>query len=382
VAKRRRTTLLALWAAAVCALLTMSAVRPTGPPAVVRAWVFGYMAFPITAALILARRPGNNVGRTLALAGLGGASTLTLAWLAWTFPDAAWAPHLEALSNVTGTVMLAAILLLLHLFPTGWPVSRGWGRVLVATLGFVGLSAAVRLVALPLELGRANPFALDVPWPETTIAVLEQAEPILILLGLATLFVRYRRAGPVVRAQLRWFMAGTVVVLVFAVAYIFLPESAFPGVLAALLAAAGLWSLPLAILVAVTRYQLYEIDRILSRTVTYSVVLALLAAVYGGSVLALQGLLNARSDLAVAAATLAAAALFTPIRQRVRTALDRRFHRSHADAQRVVRSYLRQLKQTEQLDLDVLVDDLALAARRSMHPTVVGVHLQPPARTA
>jgi hypothetical protein len=134
---------------------------------------------------------------------------------------------------------------------------------------------------------------------------------------------------------------------------------------------AGLFLIPVAIFVAVTRYRLYEIDRILSRTVTYAVVIALLAAVYFGAIAALTAFLPSDSPLAVAASTLAAAALFSPIRRRVQSWVDRHFNRSRYDAQRVMADFSDSLRMD--VDQDYLVDGWVGVVSETMYPSSAGV---------
>jgi hypothetical protein len=137
---------------------------------------------------------------------------------------------------------------------------------------------------------------------------------------------------------------------------------------------AGLLFIPVAIGIAVTRYRLYEIDRILSRTVTYAVVIVLLGAVYLAGLAALTSLLSPDSPLAVAGSTLAAAALFNPLRKRVQGWVDRHFNRSHYDAQRVIDTFSDSLR--KDIDSDHLVRGWVGVVSETMHPAATGVWIK------
>jgi len=146
---------------------------------------------------------------------------------------------------------------------------------------------------------------------------------------------------------------------------------------ASVLAATMLAGLPVAIGVAILRYRLYDIDRIVSRTVGYGVVTGLLVGVYVGLVTGVSRLTPGGSSLAVAASTLAVAALFQPVRRRVQSVVDRRFNRSRYDAARTIDAYSARLR--EQVDLDSVHRDLLAVVRGTMQPASVGLWLREPA---
>jgi hypothetical protein len=133
---------------------------------------------------------------------------------------------------------------------------------------------------------------------------------------------------------------------------------------------------PVAIGVAVLRYRLYDIDRIISRTVAYAIVTGLLVGVYGGSVLLATQVLRFRTPVAVAAATLAAAALFTPVRRRVQSRVDRQFNRARYDADQIAAAFAALLKDT--VDLGTVRDDLTGIVSRALEPTHVSVWFSRP----
>jgi hypothetical protein len=177
---------------------------------------------------------------------------------------------------------------------------------------------------------------------------------------------RFRRAGFVERQQIKWLLAAT---CVFAVAYIAGAVTAYEWVW--WIVGVAMASIPLSILLAVLRYRLYEVDRIISRTVAYLIVIALLSAVYLGGLSAMTSLLPAESPLAVASSTLAVAALFNPIRRRVQGWVDRRFNRSRYDAKKVMERFAGSLQ--GQVDGEDLVEGWVEVVSRTMQPASVAV---------
>jgi hypothetical protein len=184
----------------------------------------------------------------------------------------------------------------------------------------------------------------------------------------ATLSViaRFRNAGFVERQQIKWLLAAT---CVFAVAYIVgaISDDEWVWWVVSLAMAA----IPLAILLAVLRYRLYEIDRLISRTVAYVIVIALLGAVYLGGFAAMTSFLPAESPLAVAGSTLAVAALFNPVRRRVQEWVDRRFNRSRYDARQVMDRFAGSLQ--GQVESEGLVDGWVSVVSETMEPASVAV---------
>ncbi len=209
-----------------------------------------------------------------------------------------------------------------------------------------------------------------------------QGTIIVAILGLSLGFVvrqalSWRRATGERRQQLKWLASGATV----SIACLFLAASSSssgngPTLLDILagLAWMGVAALPVSIGVAILKYRLYEIDRIISRTLAYAIVTGLLIGVYAGLVLlATQGL-GIRGSATVAAATLVAAALFSPLRRRVQHAVDRRFNRSRYDAERTVTQFAARLQ--DAVDPDVVRADLAGAVQAALEPVHVSVWLR------
>lgn len=252
-------------------------------------------------------------------------------------------------------IMLGAIPLL---FPTGRPPSPRWNWVLWAGIPIYLLY--VTLWVLQEQFCDAQTGFCIGPNPIGVAGVTNPEEhPVLYLLlacalgALVSMVVRFRRSGGVERQQIK--------ALLFTVTFFFLAIIAVDliatGVLDLeepewfFLVWSTLWvSVPLSIALAILRYRLYEIDRIVSRTVAYALVVALLAVVFAGGILGVQTVLPASDSLAVAGSTLAVAALFNPLRKRVRALVDHKFNRSAYDAEQVVESFSARLQDSVDLD--------------------------------
>ena len=184
--------------------------------------------------------------------------------------------------------------------------------------------------------------------------------------------VSWRRAAGERRQQLSWLMAGGVAALIaFLVA---IPAGALPygvGEVVSDVLEVGIAALPVGIGVAILRYRLYEIDRIISRTLAYAIVTGLLVGVYAGLVLLATRVLSINSPVAVAVSTLAAAALFSPVRRRVQQMVDRRFNRVRYDGERTVEAFAARLK--DAVDLETVRADLADVVNRALEPAHVTV---------
>ncbi len=198
------------------------------------------------------------------------------------------------------------------------------------------------------------------------------ALPVFWVSFVARQVLSWRRATGERRQQLKWLMSGAAVT-VLALAGIFGFASS-SGPLALVLEIASFFAsfaLPVAISVGILKYRLYEIDRIISRTLAYATVTGLLLGVYAGLVLLATRVLPLSSPVAVAASTLAVAALFTPARRRVQRMVDRRFNRARYDADQTVAAFAARLK--DAVDLDSVRDDLAAVVHQALEPAHVSV---------
>jgi hypothetical protein len=224
------------------------------------------------------------------------------------------------------------------------------------------------------------PFAVLPDWPGW--AVLGELVYLGVLAALAisigTLVARFRRSRGAERAQLKWLLAAlaaTLAAVVFAFAMIFLVD--LTGTWMWIPAVLAYPTIPLSILVAIRRYHLYDIDRLVSRTIGWAIVTGVLVAVFAGLVVGLQAVLapvTNENTLAVAASTLVAFALFQPLRRRVQWAVDRRFDRARYDGQKTVDAFGERLR--DQLDLATLPVEVANVAHETVRPTTVAVWLR------
>lgn len=337
-------------------------------------WPVSWLAWSLAGWMVLIRRPGNRVGRLcLAIGATWGLAFGLQSIVLDVGPAiAAW---IELAYTLLGILPWLLIVMVLNTFPSGRYAGRP-ETVLGRAVVVVGAWALIGFLISPAPLtdtGLENPLAV----PELSIvaAITSQAGfrlvVILALVALARLIVRSRRSSGVERQQFRWLMLGGSLFLFVSTVAQFVPEDS-PADLIWFLGALGI---PVSIGVAVLRYRLYEIDRIVSRTVTYLLVVGLLASVFFAIVTTATSLLPARSDLAVAASTLAIAALFNPVRRRVQFWIDRRFNRARFDAQRVMDSFAESLR--DWVDPNKIADGWRDAVAETMQPSGVSVWIRP-----
>jgi hypothetical protein len=358
------------------------------------AMLLGFGWFAVVGGFLVARRPHYVMGWLLAAVPLLlGVLSSAHSYAAYQILEAGREPTL-ALSllawpnNWYWYLTLSIFFLYIPLiFPTGRLPSRRWR--IVAWVGSVGVVGVCSLGAISGEIGlqvsqtAAGP-AETIPNPLGVAGVVHVEQlPVMEIFGavllasmlgaLASLVVRFRGSGGVERQQIKWL----------ALAFTFLPLSLGLEMLGAQLTEqlqgigflAGLNAIPLAIGLAVLRYRLYDIDRIISRTLAYVLLTAVLAAVYVGGVLGLGAVLNAAGsgggDLVVAASTLAVAALFQPVRRRLQSLVDRRFNRARYDSEQVVGAFVQRLR--DEVRIETLTADVRDVLTATVHPAFVGV---------
>jgi hypothetical protein len=275
-----------------------------------------------------------------------------------------------------------ALLFTLLFFPTGRLLSPRWRPVAwlagAATAAFTALAALKP--SLGLEEGRvvANPIgvaAIQDPEESAIGVALLNLLLLLAVVAFASLVIRFRRSRGDERQQLKWFTYAAALVPLVAL------SDVLPLAYSNLFAAAVFGFLPVAAGIAVLRYRLYDIDRLINRTLVYGLLSALLAGVYGGLVLVLGqvfgGLGAEPPSWVVAGATLAVAALFQPARRRIQQAVDRHFNRRRYDTAKTIEAFSARLR--EELDLDTLSAELLAIVDHTMQPTKASLWLRPPA---
>jgi len=343
------------------------------------------LGFATVGLVMTLRLPANPIGWLYAAAGL--------AW-SWSIPFGPWIdrlvrdhrplPPLAQLVAVVGDygwapAIALGVTLPALLLPDGRLRSHRW-RVVVAT-SVAGATLAVvagslapgRLESMPID----NPFGL--PGPAGTIALVLSLIGVLLHWGslpaaAVCVVLRFRSSRGVERQQLRWVAAGAA----GAVAGLLLTLPGWAGILpnaTTFVIYPAMLCPPVAIAVAVLRYRLWDLDRLVSRTVTYALLTALLVLPYLLVLPAVTRLAGDAGNLAVAAATLAAVAAFAPLRRRVQGLVDRRFNRRRYDAERTVAGFAARLR--GQVDLDALAAELLAVVDQTVQPTQASLWLRP-----
>lgn len=340
--------------------------------------VGGSLAFTVVGVVILWRRPGHGIGRlTLAIGQMFAVGAGINAGIILLNPRWGTASVIRAFSDVVaqgliGSALVAAIVIVMVWFPDGHRSSR-LGAVVEGLVGLAIASALLTfLIGWFVERSGApgpDPRALEgINWLA--------AGALLLSLGLALVDIaqRYRRAAPVPRAQIRWVLAASATTV---------------GLLALLLLfgneVPGLWDLfflstvlpAIAIGIAITRYRLYDIDRIISRSIAYATVTVVLLTVLGIGIVGLQWILTpvtGGDGLAVAGSTLVVATLFNPLRTRIQSRVDRRFHRARYDTDLTIQRFSGRLR--DELDLTTLTGELQRATVAAVEPASTAVWLR------
>jgi hypothetical protein len=338
--------------------------------------LFFLLAYAVLGALLVVRRPRNVIGWLLMLIGFG-------------FVGVATTPGTDLDALRTDTESLAAFLLV---WLGAWTPYVAFGGFVALTVVFPSgrlpagrwRSPSIALLACCVTLAALSAFAPTLSYnPDSGVASIGVQNRLAVLpdlflwslipldafilptvaclaLGVVSMLARYRRATGIERLQLRWLVAALAFVVLAVVGGLAI-GTIFPAI------GGGAWiftilafpTVPIAIYIAITRYRLYEIDRIISRTLGWLAVTVLLAAVFAVVNLGLQALLEpvtTNNTLAIAASTLLAAGLFQPVRRRVQHTIDRRFNRARADAEGVAAAFADRLR--SEVDLDAIAADV------------------------
>ena len=346
----------------------------------------------VVGSVIEWRRPGHAIGRLLMLSGP-----------AYGFVSAGWTTA-SALGSVIDPqlhrVASWAVLMISYpavaliagwiplVFPTGTLPGPRWRLPvgLLAGLSGIGL-AAMALGPFSGASGITNPFGVaGWPGPFQPFADALPLELVVLLgLGAGAVITRYRRGDGVERLQIRWFASAVAITAIgflgSAASYLLGTTSTPISTSITLVAYAGIMLMPVAIGIAVLRYRLFEIDRIISRTIGWAVVTGILGIVFSGTIVGLQGILagvTQAQTLAVAASTLVAFVLFQPLRRRVQAVVDHRFNRARYDAQRTAAAFAE--RQRDQVNIAGLTEDIASTIDAALSPRTVAVWIRPSGR--
>ena len=291
-----------------------------------------------------------------------------------------WVALLVQPSGLLGLVLIGLVFLL---FPDGRPPSPRWRWVLWTYVG-IGLvwmawTAVITVGAVIGHHAQVDPSGqlflisgddpADASW-NAALTAMFLLVAVCLVASLAGQVASWRHSSGERRQQLKWLAAGTAALI----AGIAIDTASGTTRIGTALFFAGFLGLALCIGVAVLRYRLFDIDRVISRTLAYAIVTGLLVGVYAGIVLLATEVLKIHGTVAVAVATLAAAALFNPLRRRVQTIVDRRFNRARYDADRIVAAFAARLQ--DAVDLDVVRADLARSVQQALEPAHVSVWIQ------
>jgi hypothetical protein len=328
-------------------------------------------AFATVGALLAWKRQANPIGWLLSATGL--VTSIAVSG--------------EVLAHYPATVTLADWLGCLYLlgfglcvfvvlvFPTGHLPSRRWRPVAwAAGAGEAGwlLGCAFAPTIFTFSPTMRNPIGVPEPAGRIFTLMALAGAGLVAATGFAavlSLVFRYLRAGATERAQLKWLLYAAAVIVVALLVSVPVASSDLQNAISS----GAVALVPVAIGIAVMRYRLYDIDRVISRTVAYAVVTGLLVGIYAGLVLLATEVLRLHTPVAVAGATLAAAALFSPVRRRVQRAVDRRFNRVRYDGDRMVEAFAARLK--DAVDLETVSADLTRVVNQALEPAYVSVWL-------
>jgi hypothetical protein len=377
-AARLAWALTAGYALAAVAAVVLATRNGTGLDSII--FLLAISGFAVVGGLLSARRPRNPIGWLMLSAPLAGGFGFLANQLAiFGFVTAPGSlPFDEFIAWVglsLSNYMLMPLVFVVFLFPSGRLPSHAWRPVAW------GVGAFLVIVTLIFAFGTpgysdypqiTNPYAVPALFPVAQALNAAFIIYIFILgLAVASLIVRYRKASPTEKQQLKWIvLAGIVMVVSLLVSLMNTPLTDFGWLFTVL-------ALPIAIGIAMLRYRLYDIDLLINRAIVYAAVTAALAATFFSGLVLLQGLLRPltnANELGVAASTLVSFGLFQPVRRRMQSFVDRRFDRHKYDAERTLDAFSTRLR--DEIDLDALRGDLVAAVGGTMAPAHVSLWLR------
>jgi hypothetical protein len=344
-------------------------------------------SFPVVGALIASRRPDNPVGWIFCVIGISQAlvdfayeyATYALVTEPGSLPGGGLMSWVQTWAWVPGYAFMITFLLLV--FPTGRLPSPRWRPVAWIS----GLAIVIMIMpALAFWQYRGARLLGDIFEIESSLGFLGQmfavGFPLLLVCGAASvvsLIVRFRRSTGDERQQLKWFTYAAATLAVFAIVVEgILGERTDLGILRTVFAFILIPAVPIATGIAILKYRLYDIDRIINKTLVFGLLSAILLAGYAGGILLLQSILPVPKDsqITVAASTLAMAALFGPLRARIQEIVDRRFYRARYDATHAVEDFGSRLR--SETDLNSLASDLIGVVSRTVQPAHASLWLR------
>ena len=336
-----------------------------------------FATYPTVGAVVASRRTTNAVGWLLCLVGLAIAVANFTDVYAHYADDMALAGA-EAAAYLSGINPGIAVAIFVPLvFPEGRLPSRRWSLL----VWLIGAGLAIYTVDAALEPGGPDPLGVELP--PNVYGVLVVVQIALFIIGIlgaaASVALRLWRARGQERQQLKWLVYATSVAMVGMLGAVSFPPPL--GDFFFVVSLIGFAAMPVAVGVAVLRYNLYDIDHIINRTLVYGSLTAMLALLYFGGVATTQAIFGALSgqeeqpQLAVVVSTLVIAALFMPLRRRIQSFIDRRFYRRKYDARKTLEAFSATLR--DETDLEALNEDLLGVVRETMQPAHVSLWLRP-----
>jgi hypothetical protein len=334
----------------IATILVARLIDPSGDVSAIVLYTLGVASFAAVGALLDTRVPGNPIGRLLLAAGTF--MTMSMAMGTYSSLGALQVPAwpLSHIVGLAGTVLfvypfLIALIGVPLVFPDGHLPSRRFRWIVLLTIA----SGAAWTISSLLGPAPSDGGGGGTPaGPDAGLVGIIQTFFLLSMIvcfavGIAAVALRWRRGDGVQRQQIKWLAAiVSLGAAVLPISFIGQDASDVAVAVVSSLTVLSLFALPMVIGVAILRYRLYDIDRIISRTISWTLTTGLVAAVFAGIVIGLQGPLaevTGGDTLAVAGSTLVAAALFQPLRRRVQAAVDRRFNRARYDAERIVAGF-------------------------------------------
>ncbi len=359
-----------------------------GPMAML-AFLVMAMSWASVGGYLAIKRPENLIGRVMVVSGSGYA--LSMLALAFTFAFAADGTNRgRAMAEVAGWITVlgtqfgAFAFMVGFIFPTGGGQSPSWARVLrLSVPGMIVFSAAILLQPGSSHLFPTlqNPFGVgpDLRFGQPVSPLIALFGTILSPLVAISLVTRYRAAAHVERQQLKWFSMAIAVAFagVGLSAWAAVVTKGSPGETGLIVYGFAQAGVPVAIGIAILRHHLYDIDRIISRTIGYALVSTIVATVFGGIIVLLSAALATFAQgqtIAVAASTLVAFAAFQPIRRRIQSAVDRRFNRTRYDAERTVAAFSARLR--DEVDIATVTTDLHATVQGVVKPVSLGLWIR------